>query len=110
MKKNQIYVQYTVILDIGRYEVPKYIDLIIISKYWYSYFSCVSKDLCDLSKRGTTNRRETTLEIQKALAEEAECPNLDDEVCCNEKELISVSEAKSCSDIAEDGYRYAFSS
>ena len=73
-------------------------------------FSCVAKDLCNLSKRGTTNVRENSLEIQKALAEDAECPNQNDEVCCNEKELVSVSEAKSCSDVSEDGYRYLLSS
>ena len=68
------------------------------------FFSCVSKDSCNLSKRGTTNVRENTLEIQKALAEEAECPNENDEICCNENELISDQEF--CSDFEEDGYRY----
>ena len=73
------------------------------SKYW-SLFSCVSKDVCNLSKRGTTNIRETTLEIQKALAEEAECPNQDDAVCCNEND---IEDQEFCSDFEEDGYRYA---
>jgi len=66
-------------------------------------FSCVPKETCDISKRGTMPRKDLT---QEALAEEAECSDPDNEICCNEKEIISDTyDQEYCSDFESDGYR-----
>ena len=58
---------------------------------------------CNITARGVNKRDDLT---QNGLAEQAECPDPDNEICCNEKEFISDSGPESCLEVAKDGYRY----
>ena len=59
---------------------------------------------CNITARGVNKRDDLT---QDGLAEQAECPDPDNEICCNEKEFISDFGPKSCLEVAKDGYRYS---
>ena len=58
---------------------------------------------CDITERDVKPREDLTRE---ALAEEAECTDPGDEICCNEKEIIQVQEDMTCLEIAHKGFRY----
>ena len=59
---------------------------------------------CNITAREVNIREDLT---QEGLAEQAECPNPDEEICCNEKEIISDFSPNSCLEVAKDGYRYS---
>ena len=58
---------------------------------------------CNITAREVNIREDFT---QEGLAEQAECTDPVNEICCNEKEIIQKQDNMPCSEIAHKGYRY----